>query len=183
MLNGLRRAVSILLALSADSPFSQGGPQRVRLAPDGDLPGVPAHGHGAVVRRLRGQRRRAECADRVGCAAGSELSVVGRVACSRCRGRVEVRVMDAQSTVADSAALVVLVQPLARAHLDRRQAHGATRRYGPGMLTRVVARRSHAGRIVRGYPWRALTARADAQSRAAAEGSVEAGRGLCGQLD
>jgi gamma-glutamyl:cysteine ligase YbdK (ATP-grasp superfamily) len=85
--------------------------------------------------------------------------------------------------VADSAALVVLVQPLARAQLDRRQAHRATRGYGPGMLTRVVARRSHAGRIVRGYPWRALTARADAQSRAAAEGSVEAGRGLCGQLD
>ena len=42
---------------------------------------------------------------------------------------------------------------------------------------------STRGRIVRGYPRRALTARADAQSRAAAEGSVEAGRGLCGQLD
>ena len=44
MLNGLRRAVAVLLALSADSPFSQGGPQRVRLAPDGDLPGVPRTG-------------------------------------------------------------------------------------------------------------------------------------------
>ena len=52
--NGMRVHLPLLLALSANSPFWRGQQHRPALHPHADLPRLPARGHPAALRRLRG---------------------------------------------------------------------------------------------------------------------------------
>ena len=52
--NGMRVHLPLLLALSANSPFWRGDQTGLLLHPHADLPRVPARGHPAALRRLRG---------------------------------------------------------------------------------------------------------------------------------
>jgi hypothetical protein len=77
VLNRLRGAVPVLLALSANSPFCQGrdtGFASTRTV----ISRGPACGHSTTVRRLCRLRRCGGRNDRLGRVAGPELSVVGR---------------------------------------------------------------------------------------------------------
>jgi carboxylate-amine ligase len=117
VLNGLRRNVPILLALSANSPFWQGRDAEFassRTVIFGAFPrtGLPRHF--------------TDYADYVG--ALDELVVSQAVPdpsfvwwdirLQPALGTVEVRVMDAQSTVREAAPLVALIQSLARLELE-----------------------------------------------------------------
>lgn len=117
VLNGLRRAVPALLALSANSPFWRGrdggfASSRTMLFRAFPRTGLP--------------RRFSDYGDYVG-ALGSLMvsdavpdanSVWWDVRLQPPLGTVEVRVMDAQSTVREAAPLVALVQSLARLELE-----------------------------------------------------------------
>ena len=117
VLNGLRRNIPILLALSANSPFWQGRDTEFassRTVIFGAFPrtGLPPHF--------------ADYSDYVG--ALDELVVSQAVPdpsfvwwdlrLQPALGTVEVRVMDAQSTVREAAPLVALIQSLARLELE-----------------------------------------------------------------
>ena len=78
VLNGLRGAVPILLALSANSPFSQGRDTGFASARTVIFQGFPRTGTARLLRRLCRLRRSGGWVDCVGGAAGSELFVVGR---------------------------------------------------------------------------------------------------------
>jgi carboxylate-amine ligase len=117
VLNGLRRNVPILLALSANSPFWQGR--------DGGLASSRTVIFGAFPRTGL-PRQFAGYSDYVG--ALDEL-VVSRavpdpgfvwwdIRLQPALGTVEVRVMDAQSTVREVAPLLALIQSLARLELE-----------------------------------------------------------------
>ena len=117
VLNGLRGAVPVLLALSADSPFSQGRDSGFASARTVIFQGFPRTGTA---------RSFGNYADYV--AAVDALISSGAlpdptflwwdVRLQPVLGTVEVRVMDAQPTVADSAALIALIQSLARMELE-----------------------------------------------------------------
>ena len=117
LLNGLRSAVPLLVALSANSPFSQGRDTGFASARTVIFQGFPRTG---TARRFR------DYADYVG--AVDALIASGAlpgpsflwwdVRLQPALGTVEVRVMDAQTTVGDSAALIALVLSLARAILE-----------------------------------------------------------------
>ena len=113
LLNGLRPAVPVLLALSANSPFSRGRDTGFASARTVIFQGFPRTGTA---------RRFADYADYV--RAIEPLIASGGlpdpsflwwdVRLQPALGTVEVRVMDAQSTLTDTAALIALVQSLAR---------------------------------------------------------------------
>ncbi len=117
LLNGIREVVPVLLALSANSPFCQGRDSGFASARTVIFQGFPRTG---TARRFTGY------ADYVG--AVDPLIASGAlpdpsflwwdVRLQPALGTVEVRVMDAQSTVADSAPLIALVQSLARLVLE-----------------------------------------------------------------
>jgi carboxylate-amine ligase len=117
VLNGLRAAVPVLLALSANSPFSRGRDTGFASARTVIFQGFPRTGTA---------RRFADYGDYVG--AVDALIASGAlpdpsflwwdVRLQPALGTVEVRVMDAQSTVADSAPIIALVQSLARLALE-----------------------------------------------------------------
>jgi carboxylate-amine ligase len=117
LLNGLRGAVPLLLALSANSPFCQGRDTGFASARTVIFQGFPRTGTA---------RWFASFDDYVG--AVDALIASGAlpdpsflwwdVRLQPALGTVEVRVMDAQSTVADSATLIALVQSLARVQLE-----------------------------------------------------------------
>jgi carboxylate-amine ligase len=117
LLNDLRTAVPLLLALSANSPFCQGQDTGFASARTVIFQGFPRTG---TARRFTGY------ADYVG--AVDALIASGAlpdpsflwwdVRLQPALGTVEVRVMDVQSTVADTAALIALVQSLARLALE-----------------------------------------------------------------
>ena len=117
VLNGLRAAVPVLLALSANSPFSQGRDSGFASSRTVIFQGFPRTG---TARRFAGY------ADYVGAvdlliASGAQPDpsfLWWDVRLQPVLGTVEVWVMDAQSTLADSAALVALVQSLARVELQ-----------------------------------------------------------------
>ena len=86
------------------------GPRhRPRLGAHAALPGLPARRHPARVRRLRRLRRDRRPADPHAAPSPSRPSCGGTCARSRRFGTVEIRIMDAQTRCADTAALVALV--------------------------------------------------------------------------
>jgi glutamate---cysteine ligase / carboxylate-amine ligase len=117
VLNGLRCAVPVLLALAANSPFSKGRDSGFASARTVTFQGFPRTGTA---------RRFTDYADYVG--AVDALIASGAlpdpsflwwdIRLQPALGTVEVRVMDAQITVADTAALIALVQSLARLELE-----------------------------------------------------------------
>lgn len=117
LLNGLRPAVPVLLALSANSPFCQGRDSGFASARTVIFQGFPRTGTA---------RPFSDYADYV--RSVDELIAPGAlpdpsflwwdVRLQPALGTVEVRVMDAQTTVADNAALIALVQSLARLVLE-----------------------------------------------------------------
>jgi glutamate---cysteine ligase / carboxylate-amine ligase len=117
LLNGLRSAMPVLLALSANSPFSQGRDSGFASARTVIFQGFPRTGT---------PRWFANYADYVGSvdalissgALPDPTFLWWDVRVQPALGTVEVRVMDAQSDLADSAALAALVQSLARLELE-----------------------------------------------------------------
>ncbi len=117
VLNGLRRNIPVLLALSANSPFWQGR--------DRGFASSRTAIFGAVSRN-RLPRHFLNYSDYVGAlderAVSRSLPIASAVWWDvRLRpalGTVEVRVMDAQSTVCEVAPLVALIQSLARLELE-----------------------------------------------------------------
>jgi glutamate---cysteine ligase / carboxylate-amine ligase len=118
LLNRLRAHLPLLLALSANSPFWQGratgfASTRTTLFDAFPRTGVPRsfHGYSDWVRTVDGLVRSGAIAD---------PSLLWWDARLQPRlGTVEVRVMDAQTTVEDVGALAALVQSLARLELQR----------------------------------------------------------------
>jgi len=130
VMNGLRQAVPLLLALSANSPFVQGSDSGLSSARTVIFQGFPRTGTA---------RRFSSYADYVG--AVDALIASGAipdpsflwwdVRLQPALGTVEVRVMDAQPQIADSAGLIALVQALA--HLSRED-QSTDDRLGPEVL-------------------------------------------------
>ena len=116
VLNGLRAAVPVLLALSANSPFSQRRDSGFASSRTVIFQGFPRTG---TARAFSGYADYVEALD--GLIASGALPdpsfLWWDVRLQPALGTVEVRVMDAQSTVAESAALIALVQSLARLEL------------------------------------------------------------------
>jgi glutamate---cysteine ligase / carboxylate-amine ligase len=117
VMNSLRAAVPLLLALAANSPFSQGRDSGFASARTVIFQAFPR----------TGTARPFSCyADYVGAVDGLIASgaipdpsfLWWDVRLQPTLGTVEVRVMDAQCTIADSAALVALVHALARLALE-----------------------------------------------------------------
>ena len=117
VLNGLRGAVPVLLALSANSPFCQGRDTGFASARTMIFQGFPRTG---TARRFDDYADYVEAVDAL--IASSALPdpsfLWWDVRLQPALGTVEVRAMDAQSTVMESAALIALVQSLARLHLE-----------------------------------------------------------------
>jgi carboxylate-amine ligase len=110
-LDGLRQHLPLLLALSANSPFSQGrdtGLASARIPILAMVPRAPLPGRFGDYRSY---------VDSVG--ASRDPSCPGWDARLRPRqGTVEVRIMDAQTRTDDAAALAALVQSLVRLHAE-----------------------------------------------------------------
>jgi glutamate---cysteine ligase / carboxylate-amine ligase len=117
VLNRMREAVPVLLSLSANSPFCQGEDTGFASTRTVIFQQFPRTG---PPRRFNGYRDYVETVD-VLVAAGAvpDPSFLWWDARLQPKfGTVELRVMDAQSTIADTAALVALVQSLARLALE-----------------------------------------------------------------
>ena len=115
--NRLRRAVPVLLAMSANSPFLQGRETGFASARTVVFQGFPRTG------TARSFVDYADYVDAVDVLIASEALpdpsfLWWDVRLQPALGTVEVRAMDAQSTVMESAALIALVQSLARLHLE-----------------------------------------------------------------
>jgi glutamate---cysteine ligase / carboxylate-amine ligase len=117
VLNGLRRAVPLLLALSANSPFCQGADSGFASLRTMIFQGFPRTG---TPRRFESYADYVSAVDAlIGPGALPDPSFLWwDVRLQPVLGTVEVRVMDAQSSIADSAALIALVQGLARLALE-----------------------------------------------------------------
>jgi glutamate---cysteine ligase / carboxylate-amine ligase len=117
VLNGLRRAVPLLLALSANSPFCQGADSGFASLRTMIFQGFPRTG---TPRRFESYADYVGAVDAlIGPGALPDPSFLWwDVRLQPVLGTVEVRVMDAQSSIADSAALIALVQGLARLELE-----------------------------------------------------------------
>jgi carboxylate-amine ligase len=121
VLNGLRRAVPLLLALSANSPFSRGRDTGFASMRTVIFQGFPRTG---TARRFDSYDDYVEAVDAlIASHAISDPSFLWWDArLQPGLGTVEVRVMDAQSTTDHSAGLIALVQSLARMELEDRRA-------------------------------------------------------------
>lgn len=117
LLNGLRDAVPVLLALSANSPFSQGRDAGFASSRTVIFGGFPRTG---TARRFAGYGDYVGAVDAlIASGALPDPSFLWwDVRLQPALGTVEVRVMDAQSNVADSAALIAVVQALSRLVLE-----------------------------------------------------------------
>ncbi|HMD57600.1 MAG TPA: YbdK family carboxylate-amine ligase [Solirubrobacteraceae bacterium] len=117
VLNGLRASVPLLLALSANSPFCEGrdggfASERTTIFQRFPRTGIPRTfaGYAEYIQAVDGL---------IGSGAIPDPSFLWwDVRLQPALGTVEVRVMDAQVNVVDSAALVALVQSLARLELE-----------------------------------------------------------------
>jgi carboxylate-amine ligase len=117
VLNGLRSAVPVVLALSANSPFSHGRDTGFASARTVIFQGFTRTG---TARRFVDYADYVEAVDALIASGGlpDPSFLWWDVRLQPALGTVEVRVMDAQSTVADSAAIIALVQSLARLALE-----------------------------------------------------------------
>ena len=117
VLNALRRNIPVLLALSANSPFWRGRDSGFSSARTLIFQAFPRTGPPAFFARYADY---VETVDPL-IASGAILDpsfLWWDVRLQPALGTVEVRVMDAQSTVGEAAALVALVQSLARLELE-----------------------------------------------------------------
>jgi carboxylate-amine ligase len=121
VLAGLRRSLPVLLALSANSPFCQGRDGGFASSRTVIFQGFPRTG---PPRSFAGYGDYVEAVDAlIGSTAIPDPSFLWwDVRLQPRLGTVEMRVMDAQTTVADIAPLVALVQCLARLELEGDQA-------------------------------------------------------------
>jgi carboxylate-amine ligase len=117
LLNGLRRNIPVLLALSANSPFWQGRDSGFASARTLIFQAFPRAG---LPRFFFGYADYVEAVDAlIGAGAVPDPSFLWwDVRLQPALGTVEVRVMDAQSTVGDVAPLVALIQSLASLELE-----------------------------------------------------------------
>ncbi len=124
VLNSLPGAVPLLLALSANSPFCQGRDSGFASARTTIFQAFPRTG---TARRFSGYADHVRAVDAlIGSGALPDPSFLWwDVRLQPVLGTVEVRVMDAQSTVADSAVVIALVQSLARLGLEGDPPDGA----------------------------------------------------------
>jgi glutamate---cysteine ligase / carboxylate-amine ligase len=125
LLNGLREVVPVLLALSANSPFSGGRDSGFASARTVIFQGFPRTG---TARWFAGYSDYVEAVDAlIASGALPDPSFLWwDVRLQPALGTVEVRAMDAQSSVADSAPLVALVQSLSMLLLEGEPASPAT---------------------------------------------------------
>jgi glutamate---cysteine ligase / carboxylate-amine ligase len=116
VLNGLRDAVPVLLALSANSPFSKAHDSGFASSRTVIFQAFPRTG---TARRFSGYADYVQAVDAlIASGALPDPSFLWwDVRLQPALGTVEVRVMDAQITVADTAALIALVHSLARLEL------------------------------------------------------------------
>ena len=130
-LNRLRSHLPLLLALSANSPFWQGRETGLASARTPLFQAFPRVGIPRAFTRLRGLRRTIDLLLR--CEAFPEPTFLWWDVRLQPRfGTIEVRIMDAQTTVADSAALTALVQCLVRLEADRGLGRGPRDRSAGG---------------------------------------------------
>ena len=117
VLNGLRRAVPILLALSANSPYSKGHDTGFASARTVIFQGFPRTG---TARRFADYEDYVRTVDAlISSGALPDPSFLWwDVRLQPTLGTVEIRVMDAQTTVADTGALIALVRALASLELE-----------------------------------------------------------------
>jgi carboxylate-amine ligase len=134
LLNGLHDAVPLLLALSANSPFSQGRDTGFASARTVIFQGFPRTG---TARRFRDYADYVEAMDAlIGSGALPDPTFLWwDVRLQPALGTVELRMMDARTTVADSAALIALVLSLARAVLEEEDGAMSEARVCPEVLT------------------------------------------------
>jgi glutamate---cysteine ligase / carboxylate-amine ligase len=125
LLNGLREVVPVLLALSANSPFSGGRDSGFASARTVIFQAFPRTG---TARCFVGYSDYVEAVDAlIASGALSDPSFLWwDVRLQPALGTVEVRAMDAQSSVADSAPLVALVQSFAMLVLEGEPADAVT---------------------------------------------------------
>jgi carboxylate-amine ligase len=119
VLNGLRTAVPLLLALSANSPFSQGRDTGFASARTVIFHAFPRTGTARVFDSYDDYVGAVDALIASG-ALPDPSFLWWDVRLQPKLGTVEVRVMDAQSTIADTAPLLALVQSLARLIVDER---------------------------------------------------------------
>lgn len=118
LLNGVREVVPILIALSANSPFSHGLDSGFASARTVIFQGFPRTG---TARRFTDYRDYVETVDALieSRAVPNPTFLWWDVRLQPALGTVELRMMDAQTSIADTAALIALVLSLARAVLER----------------------------------------------------------------
>ncbi|MEA2405675.1 MAG: glutamate---cysteine ligase / carboxylate-amine ligase [Thermoleophilaceae bacterium] len=118
LVNRMRGHLPLLLALSVNSPFWQGRDSGLASARTPLFQAFPRVG---IPRRFRDYAEYVETVDLlIRCDGFPEPSYLWWDVRPQPRfGTVEVRIMDAQSTVADTAAIVALVQSLARLELEQ----------------------------------------------------------------
>jgi glutamate---cysteine ligase / carboxylate-amine ligase len=122
VLNRLRENIPVLIALSANSPFVDGSDTGFASARTHIFGGFPRTG---APRSYRSYRQYVESVDAL-IAPGAipdQTFVWWDVRLQPSLGTVEVRAMDAQTTVEDTAPLVALVQSLARRELEGEPLH------------------------------------------------------------
>lgn len=125
LLNRMRTHLPMLLGLSANSPFWQGRDSGLASS---RVPVFQAFPRVGIPRRFADYADYAEAIDlMIRCGAFPEPTFLWWDARLQPRfGTLEVRIMDAQTRVADTAALVALIQSLARMELEEGLAPAAT---------------------------------------------------------
>jgi glutamate---cysteine ligase / carboxylate-amine ligase len=132
VLNGLRVHLPLLLALSVNSPFWQGRDSGLASARTPLFQAFPRVG---IPRRFDGYADWVATVDLlIRCEAFPEPTFLWWDVRPQPRfGTVEVRILDAQTTVEDSAALAALVQCIAKLEAERRDSSGGLG-HGPEVL-------------------------------------------------
>ena len=182
VLNRLRGAVPVLLALSANSPFCQGRDTGFASARTVIFQGFPRTG---TARSFADYADYVDAVDAmIASGALPDPSFLWwDVRLQPALGTVEVRVMDTQSTIADSAAMIALVQSLARLELEGEPADGDV---GPEMLAEnrfLAARDGSNARLIDPAMRELVPARELAEATLTACHSHAAALGCAAELD
>ncbi len=125
VLNGLRRAVPVLLALSANSPYSKGNDTGFSSARTVIFQAFPRTGTARPFLDYADYVRTVDAL--IGSGALPDPSFLWwDVRLQPTLGTVEFRVMDTQISLADTAALIALVRSLARLELEQETPHSTS---------------------------------------------------------